>query len=69
MITVVCLACGIQTNYAGLVKDMVDVTCPRCSLRSRIVVTPMNLEPPDEVSSIGQSDASERGHVSSARDA
>lgn len=48
MITVECLACGTTTDYDGAVHDMIDVVCPTCHVRERLVATPLNLEPPEE---------------------
>lgn len=48
MITVECLACSTVTDYDGTVHDMIDVVCPTCHVRERLVATPMNMEPPEE---------------------
>lgn len=48
MITTKCLACGAVTDHDGELYDMRDVVCPECRLKTRIVATPMNLEPPEE---------------------
>lgn len=48
MITFACLLCGQETDFLGEVRDMVDVVCPCCSVRTRIVAVPLNAEPPDD---------------------
>jgi hypothetical protein len=44
MITVQCLACKEVTDHDAELHDMVDVICPHCRCRTRIVATPMNIE-------------------------
>jgi len=48
MITVECLMCGQETDYSGTLNDMLDVVCPHCNVRTRIVATPLNVEPPED---------------------
>jgi hypothetical protein len=56
MITVECLACSTVTDYEGTVQDMVDVVCPACHVRERLVATPMNMEPPEEKCALSPSE-------------
>lgn len=43
-----CLVCGsaVRTADDAEIRDMVDVVCEECGLRTRIVAVPMNLEEP-----------------------
>jgi hypothetical protein len=43
------MLCGARTDHADAeMKDMVDVTCPECRVRTRLVATPMCVDDDDE---------------------
>lgn len=56
MIDVRCLACDRQTSYDGVVTDMIDVVCPTCACRTRLVAVPVGLEPREEVTELCRDD-------------